>query len=246
LPSLASLPSPRDLPFIHKIDIQQGNVLTQDMVGQLRKGMEKKQVQFIMGTPIILDTFNPMRWDYLYTYEHGGGHTERRRVTLVFDGDALDHVEGDIKPAEGELIVDLHQDRSVKVPGFKKRSLVTKIKEKLPFVEPEPEVVVDDNPDAPAVQSPEEHSEEELAAMFQIERPEPISPYANIQAAPGEGIIVPPNAPKVGRKKGFVQSFFESIGLGDDTGGADDAPEEDEDFNPRDPKYRDITNQDDV
>ena len=244
MPSLAMLPSPRDLPFIHKIDVQQGNVITQDMLAQLRPEMDKKKVQFIMGTPIIHDTFNAHRWDYIYTYEHGGGHTERRHVCLVFVDEKLDHVEGDVKPAAQQLVFDLHQDTRIKVPSFKKKTLMTKIKDKIPFTEPAPETYEEDLPDSKQDDDTVPTAEDvEAAAVFAFKGKEPFDPYANIQQAPGEGVIVPPDAPTAEYEKGIFSRFFDTIGLG---AGAEEDDKEDEEFDPGDPKYRDITNQDDV
>ncbi len=253
LPLASRLPSPRDLPFIHKIDIQQGNVLTQDMVAQLRPQMDKKQVQFIMGTPIIQDTFNNKRWDYIYTYEYGGGKTERRHITLVFDDDKLDYIDGDVTPASAPLVATVHQDRSVRVPGFKKQSLLTRLKYKMPFVEPPKEVVIEDLPEDPNVAPVDAETiakvdaqEEEAAEVFEFEAVEPSNPYADIQAGPGEGIVVPPDAPRAGKKKGIVTRFFDSIGIGAGAEGDAADDEDDKDYDPGDPRYRDITDQDDV
>ena len=87
------------IPGIYKIDIQQGNVVTQEMVDQLRPGMTTRQVRFIMGTPLIQDTFHPNRWDYLYSIQPGGGQRFQERVSLVFDGnDQLVGLAGDFMP----------------------------------------------------------------------------------------------------------------------------------------------------
>lgn len=72
-------------PGVHKIDIQQGNVITQDMVDQLRPGMTTRQVRFIMGTPLITDTFHSNRWDYLYSIQTAGGTRQQERISLMFD-----------------------------------------------------------------------------------------------------------------------------------------------------------------
>jgi len=134
LPRPADLPSISSLPFVHKIDIQQGNVVTQEMIAQLKPGMEKKKVNFIMGSPIILDAFHSNRWDYLYTMQEGGGRVARRRVTIYFEGDNLARIEGDIKPAAGKLVVDTRQDTTVEVPGVHHPGLIAKIKDTIPFV----------------------------------------------------------------------------------------------------------------
>ncbi|MBI2800560.1 MAG: outer membrane protein assembly factor BamE [Gammaproteobacteria bacterium] len=134
LPRPADLPSFGDLPFVHRIDVQQGNVVTQEMIAQLAVGMDKKKVNFVMGSPIILDTFHSGRWDYLYNFQPGHGHAERRRITLYFADEKLARIEGDVKPAAGKLIVDTRQDMTVEVPGDFKPGIVTRIKNTLPFV----------------------------------------------------------------------------------------------------------------
>ncbi|WP_295462722.1 outer membrane protein assembly factor BamE [uncultured Pseudomonas sp.] len=87
------------LPGVYKIDIQQGNVVTQDMIDQLRPGMTRQQVRFIMGTPLIQDTFHPNRWDYLYSLQAAGGQRKQERVSLVFNGNnQLSGLSGDFMP----------------------------------------------------------------------------------------------------------------------------------------------------
>ena len=89
------------------LDIQQGNVVTSKMMLQLRPGMSKSQVRFIMGTPLIQDTFHVNRWDYFYQFRKGGKIIEQRRVILDFDQDALAHIRGDVIPAgSGQTVVD--------------------------------------------------------------------------------------------------------------------------------------------
>ncbi len=86
-------------PGVYKIDIQQGNVVTQDMIDQLRPGMTRRQVRFIMGNPLISDTFHANRWDYLYSIQPGGGERLQERVSLNFDGGGqLVGLSGDFMP----------------------------------------------------------------------------------------------------------------------------------------------------
>ncbi|HHK4219112.1 TPA: outer membrane protein assembly factor BamE [Pseudomonas aeruginosa] len=86
-------------PGVYKIDIQQGNVVTQDMIDQLRPGMTRRQVRFIMGNPLIVDTFHANRWDYLYSIQPGGGRRQQERVSLFFnDSDQLAGLNGDFMP----------------------------------------------------------------------------------------------------------------------------------------------------
>ncbi len=81
-----------------KMDIQQGNVVTSKMLLQLRPGMTKSQVKFIMGSPLIVDSFHKDRWDYFYQLRQAGKIVEQRRVILDFDKDLLTKVRGDVVP----------------------------------------------------------------------------------------------------------------------------------------------------
>ncbi len=87
------------IPFVYRIDIHQGNIITQEMVDQLKPGMTKRQVAFIMGTPLLEDAFHDNRWDYVYSDEPGGGERLEKKFTALFDGDELVGVEGDFRPA---------------------------------------------------------------------------------------------------------------------------------------------------
>ena len=87
-------------PGVYKIDVQQGNVVSQDMIDQLRPGMTKRQVQFIMGTPLIRDTFQQSRWDYVYSFQPGGESRQQESISLFFEGDQLSHFEGDFIPGK--------------------------------------------------------------------------------------------------------------------------------------------------
>jgi len=81
---------------VYKIDIQQGNVVTQDMLDQLTIGMPANKVRFIMGSPLVRDTFHDNRWDYLYSFKSGNAVREQRLITLLFENELLVGVAGDI------------------------------------------------------------------------------------------------------------------------------------------------------
>ena len=82
----------------YRMEIQQGNVVTQEMVAKLKPGMTRQQVRFVMGTPPITDAFHQDRWDYVYYLNKGGRVVEHRRLVLLFKGDTLDRIEGDVVP----------------------------------------------------------------------------------------------------------------------------------------------------
>ncbi|MGQ0657189.1 MAG: outer membrane protein assembly factor BamE domain-containing protein [Chromatiales bacterium] len=128
----ARIPSPADLPIVYKIDVQQGNVVTQEMLAQLEPGIDKAKVRYIMGTPLVVDVFHQDRWDYLYTMQKRGGQRVQRRVSLYFKNDQLDHIDGDVKPASGEFTTtgDGIVSTTVDVPG-KDEGLMSKLKDKV-------------------------------------------------------------------------------------------------------------------
>ena len=86
----------------YKIDVQQGNVLTQEMVSQLKPGLTKDQVRFILGTPVLTDVFHANRWDYVYRLQKGNtGAVEMRKFTVFFDdNNKLVRVSGDVTAAQ--------------------------------------------------------------------------------------------------------------------------------------------------
>ena len=88
-----------DFPGVYKISIPQGNVITQEMVDQLRPGMSKRQVTFVMGTPLVRDPFHQDRWDYIYSFQPGGGERGQERLSVFFIDDQLVGFEGDFIPS---------------------------------------------------------------------------------------------------------------------------------------------------
>lgn len=97
-----------------KIDVQQGNVLTQDMVAQLRPGQTRDQVRFILGSPMLTDMFHSNRWDYVYRYTKGSsGESETRKFSVFFDeNDRLVRVAGDVEAAQSTDMIAVPQARA--------------------------------------------------------------------------------------------------------------------------------------
>ena len=90
----------------YRIDVRQGNYIDQEMVSQLRKGMTREQVQFVLGRPLLVDTFRTNRWDYVYYFKSGkNGETEQRVFSVFFDEQGLlDYVEGDVVTSDGQSV----------------------------------------------------------------------------------------------------------------------------------------------
>lgn len=103
----------------YHLDIQQGNVVSAKMMMQLKPGMTKSQVRYVLGTPLLQDSFHQNRWDYVYQMAKGGKVIERRRIILDFENDGLKAVRGDVIPAgapgaEGAAIASVTDLKTVK------------------------------------------------------------------------------------------------------------------------------------
>ncbi|CAK0752127.1 outer membrane protein assembly factor BamE [Gammaproteobacteria bacterium] len=79
--------------FPYRTDVQQGNVITQDMMERLRTGMNQREVRYLLGSPLLRDPFHPDRWDYHYSLEKDGFLREQRRLTLYFNEETLARIE---------------------------------------------------------------------------------------------------------------------------------------------------------
>jgi outer membrane protein assembly factor BamE len=103
-----SLKRPR-LPRVHKLTVQQGNVITQEMIDRLKPGMTRSQVSFIMGEPVVRNSFNDDRWDYIYTIEVPGVFSNTQTVSLFFVDDLLAYFTGDLVPT-GQSVAESGAD----------------------------------------------------------------------------------------------------------------------------------------
>ncbi len=81
------------LPEAHKIDIHQGNIIEQDRVSQLRAGMSKDQVKYLLGTPVNNNVFHSERWDYLHYVSKAGTHGTPERLTVYFENGTVSRIE---------------------------------------------------------------------------------------------------------------------------------------------------------
>ena len=95
-----------DFPGVYKIGIAQGNIITQEMVDQLRPGMSKRQVVFVMGTPLVRDPYHQDRWDYIYNFQPGGGVRGQERISVFFIDDELVKFSGDFAPKDSVVPID--------------------------------------------------------------------------------------------------------------------------------------------
>lgn len=85
----------------YRPDVQQGNVITREMVDQLRESMTRDQVRFLLGTPLLTSIFHADRWDYVYYLQRGKGDEKQlRRLVVMFKNDRLASFQSDEMPEE--------------------------------------------------------------------------------------------------------------------------------------------------
>ena len=119
LVACSSDPIVNRLPWVYRIDIQQGNVISQDALNQVRLGMNKRQVQFLLGTPLLADPFHAERWDYYYQYApgtDGEGEAEKQRVSLFFENETLTRMAGSLEPQPAGTAAEPARQVTVTVP----------------------------------------------------------------------------------------------------------------------------------
>lgn len=113
---------------VYKLDINQGNFLSQDMVNRLKVGQTRQQVRQILGTPLLVSVFRDNRWDYVYEFTRQGRVVEHRAFAVYFVDDKVARWEGDEMPAS---VVELNREalaRTASEEGwFDERSLLDKI-----------------------------------------------------------------------------------------------------------------------
>lgn len=101
----------------YRIDVLQGNVVTQEQAARIQVGMTRAQVREGLGSPMLVDPFRTDRWDYVFLFKRGNGPTLQRSLIARFDGDALvklETPEGEL-PSETEFVTQLQPAKSGKV-----------------------------------------------------------------------------------------------------------------------------------
>jgi outer membrane protein assembly factor BamE len=116
-----------NLPFVYTLEIQQGNIIDQAMVDQLRPGMNKRQVLYIMGSPMLDDVFHKNRWDYLYSDQPEDEDRVQKRISLFFENDQISGIQGDFRPS-AVPVIKTSSETTVDVP---KRDLEKTLWEKI-------------------------------------------------------------------------------------------------------------------
>jgi outer membrane protein assembly factor BamE len=106
------------LPFVYQMTIQQGNIITEEMVDRLEPGMTRSQVRYLLGTPMLTDLFHQDRWYYTYTIRLPHREMEKKPLVVYFDGDVMTRVEGFTTPNPARLEGREPEDIIVSVPDW--------------------------------------------------------------------------------------------------------------------------------
>ena len=116
--SLSQLKLPElKIPRVYKLSVQQGNVITQEMVDRLKPGMTRNQVEFVMGKPVLGDPFNDDQWVYIYTLEVPDYFNQVFKMVLAFEDDTLATISGDYIPQEADAESDAAADDRANEPS---------------------------------------------------------------------------------------------------------------------------------
>ena len=91
----------------YRVDVVQGNFVSREQVEALQPGMSRQQVREILGTPLVTSLFHADRWEYVFTLKRPGEEVQTRKLTVFFQGDALERFEGDEMPSESEFVASL-------------------------------------------------------------------------------------------------------------------------------------------
>lgn len=101
----------------YKVEVVQGNFVSREQVQALQRGMSRQQVREILGTPLVTSVFHADRWEYVFTIKRKGVSEQTRKLTVFFQGDLLERVEGDEMPSEAEFVATLGKSQGkLKIP----------------------------------------------------------------------------------------------------------------------------------
>jgi outer membrane protein assembly factor BamE len=101
----------------YRIEVVQGNVVTQEQIARVQPGLSRAQVRDIMGSPLLTDPFHADRWDYVFTIRRQGAEPQRRAVVLLFDGDKLKSVDAPPLPSERDFVASIDTFKSRRDAG---------------------------------------------------------------------------------------------------------------------------------
>ena len=100
----------------YRIDIVQGNAITQEQAEKVKPGLTRLQVRDALGTPLMADPFHADRWDYIFTLRRPGAEAQRRSVVVFFEGDVVKSIEAPALPSEREFVASISRFKDIRAP----------------------------------------------------------------------------------------------------------------------------------
>lgn len=100
----------------YRIDIVQGNVVTEEQAALIKPGATRQQVRDAFGTPLLSDPFHADRWDYIFTLRRPGTELTHRSIVVLFDGDIVKSIEAPELPTEREFVASISHDKQLVPP----------------------------------------------------------------------------------------------------------------------------------
>lgn len=169
----------------YKVDIQQGNFVSSEMLSKLKPGMTKEQVRFVLGTPLLTDMFHANRWDYLFRLQKPNGALTTNRVTVFFKDNLVDRIVNDNLPDEAQYLSNIAGD---KLPTEKpKKSSTDEYKAS--------EKKVSDVTETEAAPKSQKEVELPAAPDEPVSKPEPVRAAEPIEVAEPVKTVEPVKAP---------------------------------------------------
>jgi outer membrane protein assembly factor BamE len=97
----------------YRVDVVQGNVVTNEVMAQIQPGLGRMQVKEILGTPLLADPFHVERWDYAFTIRRQGVPDQKRLVSIFFKNDAVERFTNEALPSEQEFVASIDRPRGL-------------------------------------------------------------------------------------------------------------------------------------
>jgi outer membrane protein assembly factor BamE len=125
----------------YRIDIVQGNAVTQEQAALIKPGMSRLQVRDVLGTPLIADPFHADRWDYIFTLRRPGAEPQRRSVVVLFEKDVVKVIEAPPLPSEREFVASISRFKDIRAQKLElsqeeRAALPLPVKREAPPAEP--------------------------------------------------------------------------------------------------------------
>jgi outer membrane protein assembly factor BamE len=125
----------------YRIDIVQGNAITQEQAALVKPGLSRLQVRDVLGTPLIADPFHADRWDYIFTLRRPGTEVQRRSVVVLFENNVVKSIEAPALPSEREFVASISRFKDIRAPKLElsqeeRAALPLPVKREAPPAEP--------------------------------------------------------------------------------------------------------------